>query len=175
MYDVPRPAELVDLDRTGDELTTLSQFLDFHRSVLAHRAWGLSQTELATSLAPSDLTLGGLLKHMAYVEDIWFHQRFLGNAPIEPWASADWDADADWEMTTAADNTPRQLFDQFDESCARSRTIAAAATLDQVSIVTRSDGIHWNLRWILVHMIEEYARHCGHADFIRQSIDGEVG
>ena len=160
MYDVPRPAEPVDIDLASDELVTLTQFLDFHRSVLAHRAWGLSQSELARPLAPSDLT---------------FDHRFVGNEPREPWASADWDTDPDWEMTTAADDTPRQLFDQYDESCARSRAIAEVSTLDQLSARTNGDGVHWNLRWILVHMIAEYARHCGHADYIRQSIDGQVG
>lgn len=175
MYDVPRPAEPVELDLAGDELTTLTQFLEFHRSVLAHRTWGLSQTELATPLAPSDLTLGGLLKHMAYVEDIWFHERFLGNEPVEPWASVDWDTDPDWEMHSAAGDTPKQLFDQYGESCARSRAVTASASLDQLSVDSRGDGSHWSMRWILVHMIEEYARHCGHADFIRESIDGEVG
>jgi hypothetical protein len=175
MYDVPRPVEPVDIDLASDELTTLTQFLDFHRSVLAHRSWGLSQSDLARALAPSNLTLGGLLKHMTYVEDWWFDHRFVGNEPSEPWASADWDSDPDWEMTTAADDTPKQLFDQYDESCKRSRAIAEAATLDQLTARANGDGIHWNMRWILVHMIEEYARHCGHADFIRQSIDGQVG
>jgi len=147
--------------------------LDFYRAVLARKGSGLNVEQLNTSVAASDLTIGGLLYHVALVEDTWFQVRFAGHDEPEPWASADWEADYDWELTNAHERSPQELFAQLDESVARSRTIAARADgLDQLATQEGADGRRWNLRWIMVHMIEEYARHCGHADFIRQAIDG---
>ena len=89
------PPELPDVETTGDEGTTLVSMLDFYRAVLVRKAWGLSDEQLASPLPPSDLTIGGLILHMALIEDHWFDhrfcgnaQRFCGNAQLEPWASA---------------------------------------------------------------------------------------
>ncbi len=113
---------------------------------------------------------------MALVEHTWFEYQFLGTDEREPWASAPWDDDADWEMTTAAQGTGEELFALFVDACAQSReVIAGAESSDQLSVRTDNDDQPWNLRWIMVHMIEEYARHLGHADLIRESIDGTVG
>lgn len=161
---------------SADEPTTLVEMLDYYRAVLVRKGSGLSTEQLDTRLAPSDLTIGGLIFHMALVEDGWFHQKFLGNEPPEPWASVDWDSDYDWELNNANTRTPDQLFAQFYMSVARSHVAYSSAdSLDQLAMLIRSNGDQWNLRWIMVHMIEEYARHCGHADFIRQSIDGVTG
>ena len=171
----PTP-ELPDMQLAPDEFGALTEMLDYYRAVLARKVSGLSSSQLAQTVAPSDLTLGALIYHMALVEDTWFEARFLGNDDIQPWASADWDSDPDWEMHQAGSLSPAQLIDQFTTSVARSRaTTEVADSLDRLTVKPSSSGAPWNLRWILVHMIEEYARHCGHADFLRQSIDGVTG
>ena len=125
------------------------------------------------SVPPSNLTLGGLVKHMALVEHSWFAHNWLGEPPAEPWASVDWDADPDWEFDTAGDDEPGQLLAWFEASIDASRR--AIADSHDLSATAESRGRVISLRWILVHMIEEYARHCGHADLIRQAIDGATG
>jgi len=174
---VPRRPEPIDpVKAPTTERQALIEFLDFYRDVLARKAEGLRAEDLARTTAASDLTIGGLIKHMALVEDIWFRVRFLGEAPVEPWASAPWDDDPDWELSSAADDSPEQLLALFDEACERSRRISdAAPTVETMSAGDPLGRGPWNLRWILVHMIEEYARHVGHADLIREAIDGETG
>ena len=127
------------------------------------------------------MTLGGMMKHLAVVESNWFNDVFLGLPEVEPWASVDWDADRDWEWHTAADDSPEDLYRLFDATVAESdrivdEALAGPAGLDTLSVVEsrRGEG-HFSLRWILVHLIEEYARHNGHADLIRESIDGVTG
>lgn len=164
-----------DPRRRGDEPTMLNEFLDFYRAVLLRKASGLTPEQLDTAIVPSSLTIGALVRHMTLVEDHWFNSIFAGLVEREPWASADWDADPDWEMTSARGMTFQDLRTDFDEACERSRTlVAAASSLDELAKggdVTDPAS----LRWILVHMIEEYARHCGHADLLRESIDGRLG
>lgn len=157
------------------EHQTLTEFLDYYRGVLARKADGLTQEELARTAAASFLTLGGLIKHMALVEDAWLTERFAGGGLPEPWKSADFETDHDWEFHSAVDDPPAYLMGLFDQACARSRRVVAdAESLDTEAARTRDDGVVWNLRWIMVHMIEEYARHCGHADLLRESIDGST-
>ena len=176
MDDSLAPPPRFPLDHAPDELTALVQFLDIHRTEFHERAWGLTDEQLRQTAAASDLTLGALVKHMALVEESWFEQSFAGQDEREPWASAPWDDDRDWEMTTAANDTGDELFTMFVTACARSRAVVATVeSLDQLSVRTDNDDQPWNLRWIMVHMIEEYARHLGHADLIRESIDGTVG
>lgn len=159
--------------RAADEPTTLREMLDFYRAVLARKGSGLTAAQLDTPFGPSDLTIGGLIFHMAMVEDSWFYERFQGNATPEPWASVNWEDDWDWEFHNANQLTPDGLFAQFNTSLERSRAAYDwADSVDQLSEAAHPDGDRWNLRWIMVHMIEEYARHCGHADLIRESIDG---
>jgi uncharacterized damage-inducible protein DinB len=164
----------------ADERTMLTAFLDYHRATLAWKASGLTQAELSQTIPSSSLTIGGLVKHMALVEDSWFIEDFLGQPMPEPWASVDWEADRDWEFHTAADDTPEELLAQYAESCARSRAIVTAAkSLDDRAVATARHGPEqgqpFTLRWILLHMIEETARHNGHVDLIRESIDGLTG
>jgi len=159
----------------GDEITLLEAFLDFYRAALVDRAFGLINEQLQIALPPSSLTLSRLIGHMAMVEESWFLHRFAGVDMIGPWAELDWDADQDAEMTLAQTWSTDQLLATFEASVAASRDQAAAAeSLDQLSAKDNREGEHWNLRWILIHMIEEYARHCGHADLIRESIDGDT-
>jgi hypothetical protein len=161
---------------TGDELALLTRFLDYNRAVMARKAQGLTREQLAVRLGPSEMTIGGLLKHLAKVEDVWFHRRVLGNDFGEPWSSVDWEADPDWDFHSAVDDEPAVLLALYEEACARSRAAAAeVGELDAVSRIPNRRGIHFSLCWILIHMIEETARHAGHADLIRESIDGSVG
>ncbi|UZN03623.1 DinB family protein [Cellulomonas sp. S1-8] len=162
-----------------DEAGTLLGFLDFHRRTLLVKVDGLDADALRRPLPPSTMTLGGLMKHLAMVEDNWFSEVWL-DARVEPWASADWAADRDWEWTSAADDTPEELRALWDAAVARSqRTVAVALAsggLDQESRRRhRGTGEPVSLRWILVHMIEEYARHNGHADLLREAVDGATG
>jgi uncharacterized damage-inducible protein DinB len=159
----------------ADEPTTLIAFLDFYRAALLDRAHGLSTAQLQVSLPPSSLTLSRLLGHMAFVEETWFRERFDGDPMPEPWASLDFATDPDAEMTLAQTWSREHLVAQFEQATVESRArVGRAASLDDLSTRTDRSGDHWSLRWILVHMIEEYARHCGHADLIRQSIDGDT-
>jgi len=163
-------------DVTGSELELLQQYLDQQRETVLRKAEGLSRGQLGQSLPPSTLTLGGLLHHLALVEETWLEVRFLGLPEREPWAGLDWDADPDWEFRTAAEQDPDALRRRYWEACERSRDVVAGASgLDQLSVVARGDGRHFSLRWVLLHLIEETARHAGHADLLREAVDGTVG
>jgi len=167
---------LVEPPLAVDERTTLTAFVDFHRAVIARKAHGLTHEQLNRTLPPSSLTLAKLVRHLTLVEVNWFRERFVGLDPGEPWTGAPWDDDIDWEMTTAVDQAPERLLADFHAACEESRRITReTASLDQLSVAVDRTGEHYNLRWILVHMIEEYARHAGHADFLREAIDGVVG
>ena len=163
----------------GDETATLLGFLDYQRATFAWKCAGLDAGGLRTAVAASSMTLGGMLKHLALVELNWFskwlHDRGMG----EPWEKVDWEADPDWDWHSAADDTPEQLRAMWQDAVARSGDLLAEALagggLEQLARRTASDGRAPSLRWILVHMIEEYARHNGHADLIRESIDGQTG
>jgi uncharacterized damage-inducible protein DinB len=176
---------VTDIERTdpplrADEATTLIAYLDYHRDTFRMKFGGLTADQLRATHPPSDMTLGGMVKHLALVESSWFNDVLMGRPELEPWASVDWDADRDWEWHTAADDSPEELRAIFDESVRDSDAIIAEALaeggLDRESVVPsrRGEG-QFSLRWILVHMIEEYARHNGHADLIRESIDGATG
>jgi uncharacterized damage-inducible protein DinB len=162
----------------ADERTMLTSYLDWQRDTIVWKATGLTQAQLGHTVASSSLTIAGILKHLALVEDSWFTDRFAGLGEREPWAGIDWDADPDWEFRTALDDPPDELLTQYAEACERSRAIVAAATsLDQRSVATtdRQASGYYTLRWILVHMIEETARHNGHVDLLREAIDGLTG
>jgi uncharacterized damage-inducible protein DinB len=164
------------IPRQGSERDTLIAFLDYHRELLIDKASGLTDEQLHTTVAPSSLTLGGLINHMAVVEDSWFTDDIAGNPIPEPWASAPWEEDRDWELTSAVDTPTDLLFQRYRDAIERSNAVLVKVDdLSQLSIKTDRKGDPWSIRWILVHMIEETARHCGHADFIRESLDGSVG
>ena len=128
------------------------------------------------------MTLGGVLKHLAYVEDWWLNQVYAGNPEPEPWASADWEADNDWDWHSADHDSAEELRALLDHAIAVSDRVLADAlendgALDSLSQRNsqRDPSRKFQLRWILAHLLEEYARHNGHADLIRESIDGSVG
>nr|BFE59014.1 DinB family protein [Dactylosporangium thailandense] len=163
----------------GDEAATLLGFLDYQRATLAWKCSGLGADALRATVGASPMTLGGLLKHLAYVEDDWFAYRLDGEERPEPWAGVDWAADPDWEWHSAAGDGPEELRRLWRSSVAEARERTAAALRDgglgRVAARPWADGRSPSLRWILCHMIEEYARHNGHADLLRESIDGATG
>ncbi len=163
----------------GDETATLLGSLERQRATLAWKCGGLDAAGLRATLAPSAITLGGLLKHLANVEDDYFSQRLLGREPGPPWDAVDWDADPEWDWHTAAEDAPEQLMTLWQEAVARSRSAVTEALvgggLEQLGRFTWPDGRSPSLRRILIDLIEEYARHVGHADLIRESVDGLTG
>jgi uncharacterized damage-inducible protein DinB len=164
---------------TANELDTLVGFLDYQRATLEWKCSGVDAAGLQVTVGVSSMTLGGLLKHMALVESFWFW-RFLHDEDHEPpWDGVDWDADPDWEWHSAAGDTPDALFALWRDAVDRSRARLAGALrdagLEQVTKRSWPDQGAPSLRWVLCHMIEEYARHNGHADLLRESVDGLTG
>ncbi|MFD1717933.1 DinB family protein [Georgenia deserti] len=161
------------------EVATLLGFLEFHRGTLAWKCEGLDAAGLTATVGASTMTLGGLLKHLAWVEDHWFSVRLHGNRPDEAWQGVDWAADPDWEWHSAADDSPDALRDLWEAAVSRSRNLVSRALdhggLDQLAARPWPDGRSPSLRWILTHMVEEYARHNGHADLLREAVDGQRG
>lgn len=158
------------------ELESLESFLDFQRATMVLKARGISDEQAASRpVAPSTLSLSGLIKHMALVEESWFQSVFAGGELFEPWASAPFDEDDDWEFNSAAEDRIADLIELYEAACVKSRQIVAGAdSLDQLASKETRHG-RVSLRWILLHMIEETARHAGHADLIRERIDGSTG
>ena len=164
---------------SSDEVTMLRGFLEHYRATIRLQASGLSAAQLDQTLPPSDLTLGGMLKHLAFVEDYWFSYNLMGNEPAPPWDTAPWSDDADWDWHSAAGAPHAELDALLVETIDRSErcldeSLTADPELDRPVARVRppEKGENATLQWILVHMVEEYARHAGHADLIRQSIDG---
>jgi hypothetical protein len=163
----------------GDEPAAVLGELERLRSYLAWKCGGLGSAGLRATLGPSSITLGGLLKHLAHVEDTHFVRLLLAAKPGPPWNAVDWEKDPDWDWSSAADDTPDQLMSLWEQSVERSRALVADALstggLDHVGRYVTRGGESPNLRRILLDMIEEYARHVGHADLIRESVDGLTG
>ena len=178
---------MTDLDEHGrpepplaaGETETLLGFLDFQRATLAWKCAGLDAAGLTATVGVSTMTLGGLLKHMALVESSWFSRWLHGRDREPPWDTVDWEADPDWEWDSAAEDSPTELFALWLGAVDESRRLVAEALadggLDQLTARTWPDGRAPSLRWVVTHMIEEYARHNGHADLLRESVDGQTG
>ncbi len=160
------------------EARTVLGYLDYQRATLEWKCRGLDTEGLAATTASSSLTLGGLLKHMALVEEHWFSAWLHGGGLGAPWDAVDWEAEPDWDFTSASGERPDDLRDQWRRRVRRSRALVAAA-LAEDGMARLSDGsregVRHQLRWILLHMIEEYARHNGHADLLREAVDGQTG
>lgn len=154
------------------ETRNLTSFLDAQRDGLRHKVRGLDAEQLARTLPPSDLTLGGLVNHLAFVEDWWLGHR-LRDEQDPHWAAVDWRADPDWDWHSAASETPDQVWARWEAAVARSD--AAIAEDPRPDLLARRSREPLELRWVLAHLVQEYARHLGHADLIRQSVDGQVG
>lgn len=152
----------------------LAEYLDWYRAGVVEKVSGLDREQLHRELVPSGTTIGGLVKHLAGVEDYWFQWNFLGIDELEPWSSAPWDDDPDWDFHSAAEDTPEQLIALYVAACERSRAACAGVDLSTPAAQERED-LHPDLRWILVHMLEETARHLGHLDVLRELTDGVTG
>ena len=173
------PTELpTDEFEAEDERTTLVAFLDYQRRVLARKAEGLTDEQVRLAACPpSEMTLLGLVRHMADVERGWF-QRGMRNDDGPPiyFGASHPDGDDDGDFHPPPDATIADALATFwREIAIADEIIAAEPSLDTVELRSRPPRPQYSLRWILVHMIEEYARHCGHADLLRQAIDGSVG
>jgi uncharacterized damage-inducible protein DinB len=154
----------------GTEAETLAGFLDFHRATLLWKLEGLDDEQLRRSMVPSGTSLLGLVKHLAYVERWWFRQVWAGQRATYPWTEED--PDADWRVEPG--ETTEEVLALYRDECDRSREIVAAAPdLDELADHPRRGKR--SRRWILVHMIEETARHNGHADILREQLDGTTG
>ena len=161
------------------EVETVVGFLEFQRATFAWRCRGVDAAGLTVTVGTSAMTLGGLLKHLALVEDWWFGEWLAGTPTSPPFDAIDWDADPDWDWRTAADDGPDGLWALWEASVERSRAQVARALadggMDTVAVRVGDDGRSPTLRWILLHMVEEYARHIGHADLLREAVDGSTG
>lgn len=163
----------------GTEAEHLVGALDRLRTTFRWKAGGLDAAGLQTRIGASTLTLGGLLKHLALDEDYYFATKLSGASLGPPWDAVDWDSDADWDFSSAADDSPDQLYELWDTAVGRSRARLDAALadggLDQLVQMSGPDGRHASLRRLVCDLIEEYGRHTGHADLLREAVDGLVG
>jgi Protein of unknown function (DUF664) len=163
----------------GNEAEQIIGALERLRTTFLWKTDGLDATGLQTRVGASTLTLGGLLKHLAVVEDIYFTDKLEGKPLGEPWNVADWDGDFEWPFTSAAADPPEQLYAIWDDAVARSRARLDAALadggLDQLVHASAPDGTRANLRRLVCDLVEEYGRHTGHADLLREVVDGRVG
>jgi hypothetical protein len=162
----------------GTEAQHLLGALDRQRATFRWKADGLDAAGLRTRVGASSLTIGGLLKHLALVEDYAFTK--LSGKPLgAPWDPSSWDTDEDWEFHSAADDSPEQLYELWDGAVERSRPRLAEAAagdgLDRPASMTWSDGRHASVRRVLFDLLEEYGRHTGHADLLREAVDGVTG
>lgn len=163
----------------GSEVQSLTGFLSYQRSTLEWKTRGLSTAELGRAIDPTTMTLGGLLTHMAWVEDFWFGTVLAKAPPSEPWAGIDWQAhhDGDWELAATLEADEMRAL--WRQAVGQSEAIVDRALQHDGTLAETHPA--WggrddvSLRWILLHMIEEYARHNGHADLLREAIDGETG
>ncbi|MBE3007860.1 DinB family protein [Microbispora sp. NEAU-D428] len=163
------PALAVVRAATGDERQVLKAFLDFLRAMVVRKAQGLSEQDVRRRHVPSATTLAGLVKHLTLVERNWF-ERVLAQDPAMAPPS---EKDADGSFAVGDDDTVESLITAYEEACAASRRIAARFPLDHEVPHEQVGPI--SLRWIYVHMIEETARHAGHADILRELTDGATG
>ncbi len=165
------PVERVDPPYEADERVMLESWLEFHRATLAMKCDGLSDDQLRErSVPPSSMSLLGLVRHMADVERNWFRWVLSG----EHGAGLFWTPEnEDGDFDDVDDASVDEAFDAWRAECENGREVAASMQFDDTG--KRRNGEPVSLRWVLVHMIEEYARHNGHADFLRERIDGATG
>lgn len=155
--------------KVGEERAMLVAFLQRQRAAMLFRLEGLDQSQAAQSMVPSGTSLLGTVKHLAWVERWWFSD-FIGGQPQEyPWTEEDPDADFSVEETDSIESISQLYVDAIADSNA---VIDAAADLEVVGTKGKTPK---SLRWVLIHMIEETARHAGHADIVREMIDGVAG
>ena len=162
----------------GTEVEHLLGALGRLRATFRWKADGLDEAGLSQRLGPSALTLGGLLLHLAICEDFIFTTKLRGEGFGEPWRSMGWDGDDEWEFTVGG-LSPAERYAAYDAAVARADVRIAAALaeggLDLVAHVDDGNGNHATLRRLIFDLVEEYGRHTGHADLLREAVDGRVG
>ncbi|WP_353940892.1 DinB family protein [Streptomyces sp. HUAS MG91] len=162
-----------DTPKAWDERTQLTTFLDYTRDTARAKCEGISEEDARRALLPGSplMTVSGLINHLRWVEYYWFQVVFLGEEDRGPWT----DEDPDREMRIAVEFPVGQVLDEYGAQCARNRELAAGAELDTRAERPLRDGLHVDLRWILLHLTEETARHNGHLDILREMLDGTTG
>lgn len=158
---------------TADERTMLVGMLDWYRAGVVQKVAGVSAHHAAAQPLRSPTSIAGLVKHLALVEDSWFTTRFAGEPEPARWTDVDWDADPDWEFHSAIAEPLAELAGLYETACERSRAVTAEHSLDDIGANTIRR--EFTLRWVLVHLIEETARHLGHLDVLREHLDGTTG
>jgi uncharacterized damage-inducible protein DinB len=157
------------LAKTASEREILDSWLDFHRGVIVAKTAHLSPADASRRHVPSQTTLAGLLKHLAVTEREWFQQTLAGQQPAP--GEGPEDPDTSWDVDDHEDL--QTLVRAYEDECARSRAVAAEHRLDEVVVHPQIGEV--SVRWVLVHVIEETARHAGHADILRELTDGSIG
>ena len=164
---------------TSTEAESLLSVLERNRRTFAWKTSDLDEDGLRLTTAASTMTLGGLVKHVALVEADWLAVKLAGEEYGPPWDAVDFDADPDWEWRTGAQDSPEDVYGLWRDAVERSRTLVASVIeergLDGPASFTWPDGRTPSVRAMLLDMIEEYARHTGHADLLREAVDGRVG
>jgi uncharacterized damage-inducible protein DinB len=158
----------IEPPRTADEKTSLVSYLDYQRETIIKKLVGLSEADARRAMPPSTLTLLGLTKHLAFVERSWFQKTFADRDVSFPWSKADPDAD----LRIEENETIPGIIEFYRAEIAIANQIIAEHDLSETVV---RNGRETSLRWIVLHMIEETARHAGHADILRESIDGVTG
>ena len=161
-------------ENNGDERATLTGFLDYQRGTLEWKCAGLTAEQLARRASPpSTLSLLGIVRHLADVERTWFRRRIAGES-VPPIFFTETEPDLDFDGAVADPEVVATAFSAWRREIARAREITSAVKLDD-TFVRPGAGERLSVRWVLTHMIEEYARHNGHADLLREAIDGQTG
>jgi hypothetical protein len=165
-----RPVTEIDvLGVRADERTRLAGFLDWQRALVVHKVEGLPTAEASTTMTPTGLSPLGIVAHLAAVEVGWFVETFAGEPVDETWEDHG-------SFRLRSEDTVDSVVGEYCSSCDRSRTIvASAASLDALSAKPDEFRGPVTLRWVLLHMLEETARHAGHLDIMREAIDGKTG
>ena len=158
----------------GDERSTLVAMLEWYREGVVAKVDGTTPAVAAARPLRSATSIAGLVHHLALVEDRWFHYRFAGHEMTEPWASAPWEQNPDWDFTVAETLPLDDIVARYRAACERSRAVVAGRDLDERG-VHPFGGEPFDLRFALVHVIEETARHLGHLDILRELLDGTTG
>jgi len=154
----------------GNEKEVLAGFLDHYRATILAICEGLSDEDLRRPMVPSGTTILGMIKHLAYVERGWFQETIAGERVEFPFDADDPEAD----LRVEPEESTEEILDLYRSECTRSRQIIEAVSLDDLARGEERSA-DYNVRWVVVHMIEETARHAGHADIIREQLDGTVG
>ena len=155
----------------ADERASLEAFLDFQRATVLLKVAGLPEELARRRLVASRTTVAGIVQHLAGAERYWFRARLLGDG----WSYPGWDVDEDADFEVAATTTLAEVVADYELACAEARAVAADLPLEALAAVRGEGGDYVSLRWILLHMIEETARHTGQLDVLRELLDGATG